>query len=405
MRALVRRIIRHMTNQVISLVSDFSVSLVATDGRVSLAHLMEFSHFVDLYVLHDAVYVSAPPKPWRHKVLGWISRSPTITQVFGTAPDSPLRELSSGALADAVCDTSDNTLAIYDSALEPRTFSLTSYDFWMNEASGAADALHSLAEPQDTLRFWCRKLDDSVERVMEELGKTKLTILPSPRNLLPFLRRFHQIDTPALTVYRMIAERHRREIEELQQFLRPRAVYLPPLLTLLLARCKSREDIPYRLAELRAEFTDFRHDIGAWLARLDEARTMKEKQEIRAELGACLAAVAKSFEGYRRGFYREVVEGVIAAAEDGSLTKLITKPAFAVAKELLANVAPDTLALRRATGLIDMLDQSLGVEQSATLLARVFGRQLDIRQSELTAARQYRQYVVQRYGFVDALTV
>ena len=41
---------------VISLVHDFSVEVVMLKGgRASLANLMEFSHFVDLYVLEDRI--------------------------------------------------------------------------------------------------------------------------------------------------------------------------------------------------------------------------------------------------------------------------------------------------------------------------------------------------------------
>ena len=108
-------------SSVISLIGEFSVSLVLRGGRVSLAHLMEFSHFVDLYGLHDSVYMSdlGPEKT--------LAPTEPVSDLFTDDRDSPLRGLPPGPLADAVYWTSEYTLSIYDWAPEQRTFSFSSY--------------------------------------------------------------------------------------------------------------------------------------------------------------------------------------------------------------------------------------------------------------------------------------
>ncbi len=43
---------------IISLTNAFSVGCIITGGRVSLAHLMELSHFVDLFVLEERIIMN-----------------------------------------------------------------------------------------------------------------------------------------------------------------------------------------------------------------------------------------------------------------------------------------------------------------------------------------------------------
>ena len=66
----------------------------ALEGRVSLANLMEFSHFIDLYVLEDQVYVGD-------------GDFDIYLREFTRYAQSPLRELPSGTLSRSVSSVSD----------------------------------------------------------------------------------------------------------------------------------------------------------------------------------------------------------------------------------------------------------------------------------------------------------
>ena len=77
--------------------------------------------------------------------------------------------------------------------------------------------------------------------------------------------------------------------------------------------------------------------------------------------------------------------------------KLLTKPAFAIVKKGIETVIPDALTTRRFTGLVDLLDQALKVEEYTTVLTRIFGSDLDISQREITEARAYRKLLLARY--------
>ncbi|MEO0529533.1 MAG: hypothetical protein AAF266_03040 [Planctomycetota bacterium] len=241
-------------------------------------------------------------------------------------------------------------------------------------------------------------LDKSIEKSLEALSQTSLTVMPSTRNLLPFLDRFHQHETPVLKVYREVAASHRLAVEDLLSLIRPRRVYLPPLLSILLSRCKGVPDIPRQLIRLRSEFSDFRTTMADWFAELDNATSLRDKLEVSRELSSANAALVDRIEGKRQGVYKEVAGAFVDAAEDGSPTKLVTKPIFALVRQGVTTVAPDVFALRRYTGMIDLIDKSLEIKDYTSLLARVFGDSLCISQSEITAARRYREFVEKKYG-------
>lgn len=379
---------------ILSLVNDFSISCVF-EGRVSLAHLMEFSHFVDLYVLEDDIYIHEAAK------------SVNLSELDGD-PDNPLRPYrltEFHGLAAAASDVADYTGSLYDYAPVNYTFSMGAYDYWTTLSPRERESVAHPAEVgieghrqgRPALLAYSHALHRNIERALEELGKTTLTIMPSSRNLLPFLHVFHQMDTPALKLYNEVSEPHRKAVEDILALTRPRAVYLPPLLSVLLARCEKRADIPRRLIELRAEFADLRRSIKEWFEQLDGAGSIKEKIEVRDELDEAVSSLARHYEQKRAGFYKQVTGAFISAAEDGDLKKMLVKPAIEVLKEGVSNMLPDMLSVRRFTGLIDLMDEALNVENYSAILTRVFGERLDISQKEITEAKRYKQYLQTKY--------
>lgn len=382
-----------MMNGIISLVSDFSIACVI-EGRVSLAHLMEFSHFVDLYVLEDQIYLEGA------------SIDVNLTP-FKDDTNCPLKEIKYEEypeLAFAVAMVSDRTLDIYNAAPRNYTFSMESYEYWTTLSQKEKQSICHPADlkteeiPQRKgLLSYSNSLNRYIQIVLEELGKTTFTLMPSSRNLVPFLEVFHQTETPALLLYSIVAGAHRKVIEGVLALARPRMVYLPPLLSILLSRCSNRSEIPYRLIELRSEFADFRHSVTEWFNELDQAESLRDKCQIRDELDNTIVNLVKHYENKRRGFYKQVAGAFVSAAEDGDLKKMLTKPAFALIKEGVTSVFPEMLSVRRFTGLIDLMDQALDISNYSSLVSRIFGDSYDVSQQEITEAKRYTQYLQTKY--------
>jgi hypothetical protein len=370
---------------IISLANIFSVGLVMSHGRVSLAHLMEFSNFLDLYVLEEEVYVDDSSK--------CVFLEPLLAD-----KSCPIRSLPLGELSYAVGEVDTATGWIYDGAPTNFSFHTGSYAYWttLTDAEKAKVSWPSGAGvlSQEGLLASSKYLSDSIGTTLEHLAKTTFTLVPSFRNLLPFLACFHQIDTPALKAYREVAAHHRIATENLLSLIRPRLVYIPPLLALLLSRCEARSDIPSRMVELRAEFAGFRKSIAEWFARLDAATSLRDKFELSKELESANQALTSSLQDKKPALYKELTGVMLDAAADGDLKKMITKPAFALLKAGMTTLLPERLALKRYTGMVDLMDKVLDIENYSMLLERVFGNSLDISQGEITHARQHRKTVV-----------
>lgn len=374
----------------ITLVDTFSIESILT-GRLSLAHLMEFSSFVDLYVLEDSVHLEQ-------------TSLDIELPAFREDPDSPLRPLPRDALASAVGKVSENTLLIYNAAPIERTFSLASYDYWLKlDTHSRKQALDNLPERLDYfgasgLIHASHDMEINVGHVLRLISGTAYTVLPSARNLIPFLEAFHHIETPALRLYAGLSKSHRDHLADLLALVRPRPIYLPPLLSVLLSRCASREDIPRRLAELRQEHGSFRSDISSWLRELDACNSLKEKVQVTDELVKAAASMSRLYENKRPTFYREVAGAALDAALDGDPIKMLTKPAFAVVKKGMEQVIPDMFSTRRFTGFMDLYEDTLRVEDYFSSLTRLFGSQLDISQGEVTQARAFQNLLKSRYS-------
>jgi hypothetical protein len=350
---------------------------------------MDFSNFLDLYVLEDSVYVDN-------------AADSVDLADFHRDSQSPIRVLPD-PLCGAVFGVSDSTREIYDQAPTEYTFDMGSYDYWLTlSKEDKAKIPQRRTEgmdywSRDYLLFSSKWLDLRINDVLEQLAQTRFTVMPSFRNLVPFLSSFHQIDTPAMQAYRQVATYHRVATDKVLSMIRPRQVYLPPLLSLLLARSDDRPQLVPRMIEMRREFAGFRSAMAEWLGRLDGAQSLREKVEITKELDSANEALVKSFQNRRVGFYKELAGMVIDAAEEGSLTKMVTKPVFKLLKAGLTTFLPERFALRRYTGMVDLMDKVLDINDYSRLLERVFGDSLDISQRELTHARHYREKLISTY--------
>jgi len=391
-----------MFDGTISLVSLPSVDFIM-DGRVSLAHLMEFSHFVDLYVLEDKVYINDVDFDVFLSYPGWARPELVGHRFFEDDKDSPLHILPDGRLSEAVGDISDLTLRIYDAAPINHSFSLGSYEYWLSLGPAERREINPPEGPDEyhtrvDLLYRSRRLAESIDVAIENLASTRLTLMPSTRNLLPFLDCFHQIDTPAQSLYRAATLAQRDLLEQVMSLTRPRAIYMPPLLTTLLSRCESRRDIPKRLIELRAEYAGFRAEIRSWLIELDSAETLADKLKLQRELQAATERLVENVSQRRVGFYKQMAGAFVDAVEDGDPMKMVTKPAFAVLREATTTIVPEFFSVRRFTGLVDLLSESLKIQSYGDLLHSVFGRDLDISQREITEALRYRKALVEKYN-------
>lgn len=88
---------------------------------------------------------------------------------------------------------------------------------------------------------------------------------------------FFSYTPPAVDLYKKLADVHHVKINDLLRHRGVKEVVLPPLTAILLSRCRTRDDIPEQLQQLRAEFEPLRTAGRQHEKRLATAQTLGEQ--------------------------------------------------------------------------------------------------------------------------------
>jgi len=147
-----------------------------------------------------------------------------------------------------------------------------------------------------------------------------------------------------------------------------RRLPIPPLGALLLERCQRPADIPRTIVELRNEFADLRGALSQLEDRLSEAKTLREKLDVRREVEAEWETVARKIVPSRRTSWW----WLWSAIEFG--VHLILAPPTALQQALTAALsqARDNPPRIRLQGFLDIYAQATDTRYHE-LAQRVFG--------------------------------
>lgn len=88
---------------------------------------------------------------------------------------------------------------------------------------------------------------------------------------------FFSYTPPAVNLYKKLADVHNVKINDLLRHRGVKEVVLPPLTAILLSRCRTRDDVPEALIQLRAEFEPLRTAGRQHELRLTTAQTLGEQ--------------------------------------------------------------------------------------------------------------------------------
>lgn len=79
---------------------------------------------------------------------------------------------------------------------------------------------------------------------------------------------------------------------------------IPPLVTILLSQCKSISDIPDKILQLRADFTNLRQSVVNYEKRINDSDTIKEQLAAIDELNEFWTVFNKKYSENKRLFYQ-----------------------------------------------------------------------------------------------------
>jgi hypothetical protein len=179
-------------------------------------------------------------------------------------------ELKSGAWIPAYRDAvrpmlSEQLFKLPDNLARANNYVLGIYDF-------STESPHRLVVLRE------RRLSDVFVYILSECFTARLHPLVPPQ-ALDIAATFFADAPPGLELYRRVADIHHVKVDELLCHRGVRHLYLPPLVSILLARCKSPADLPIQLRELRAEFAPLREAISSHQQRLIAATSLREQIE------------------------------------------------------------------------------------------------------------------------------
>ena len=184
-----------------------------------------------------------------------------------------------------------------------------------NDAFGLSILSEMDEHPAEALcRFYTDKMNikrDSSEAtyqylqrctVITDVGKAKSTTMKAVQNLRDLLEAADQLglvcrptliyDFPLLYarragtfeyLYGIIEEEFRKNIEYFSTFQDKKTFYFPPLLAILLSRCKSPEDIPSIMLEMRDEFRVAREKFALLALHFREVQNFRDALTLRDE--------------------------------------------------------------------------------------------------------------------------
>lgn len=187
---------------------------------------------------------------------------------------------------------------------------------------------------------------------------------------------------------------HDINIEELVKFSGYRKIPIPPLVPILLSQCKTIDDIPDKLLQLRIDYQELRYSFLNYEQKISESKNLKEQFAINKEYSSFWEAFSRKnkintnrlmFHFWDLGKESNIIDSIENVVDSGSFddfvgdlnfTKLGTK---GIGK--LMEYFKDRKTLNRfkgITNLWDLFQKSPTLENQVKDFERIFGITVDI---------------------------
>ena len=100
-------------------------------------------------------------------------------------------------------------------------------------------------------------------------------------------------DTHSFEIYKRVADVHKVSVERISKCLGLKQIGIPPLTSILLSRCKSRENVIDQLVKMRDEFSNLRTICSEHERNIRVAKTLRDQVEIIEEFDEYWAALER----------------------------------------------------------------------------------------------------------------
>lgn len=217
-----------------------------------------------------------------------------------------------------------------------------------------------------------------------------------PFSGLKALLNFNDSLLPSNQSFKILSEIHNQKIQKLKDYTGYRKVFIPPLVSILLSKCKSMEDIPTKLRGLRDDFTELRASFTTLEKNIDTADNLKEQFEAVDNLYAFWQAFNRKYKSGNSRLIHHIwdikkASDVEKAAEkvldsgdvEGFLSNLNAVSAVSKLTSNVISYFKDKKSLNRFNGMTnlwELFQKTPTLENQAKDYERIFNVKIDLKE-------------------------
>ena len=175
---------------------------------------------------------------------------------------------------------------------------------------------------------------------------------------------------PVLDLYRKVSDYFGVEVQAIFKSEGLKVVRIPPLLSIVLSRCRGREDIPESIVKTRDDFSPLRELTSKYDNQLYEADALGDKMAVLKEYEATWDVLVKKLNGNETRLLHNVWDVVKKGTTLGMLTEAVDK---------IRDHGKEIRLERRVNAFIDVWDTAKKVSGYEGLVERVFRETVDAR--------------------------
>lgn len=232
------------------------------------------------------------------------------------------------------------------------------------------DSAAEIIKLRDAMFAKMRTYDNFVKYIPEEIEDLikiarsfEMDFVTCPE-WLPFVYPNETTTSISFRLYNEIAKLHKLKIENLIEISRPKAIYIPPLLSIVLQRCKSRENFLDVLLDVRQEYTSYRDSANIMQDQMSCSETIGEQLRILAEYESSIKALANKIDRPKPRLLQIVWNAFKKTTPNGIVTEALDN---------LYQCDIERQRLNRVEGFFDIWSSAMNVESYFNQIERVFG--------------------------------
>jgi hypothetical protein len=220
--------------------------------------------------------------------------------------------------------------------------------------------------------------------------------------IFTYKQQFNELRKKAISkeIFKTICDIKGQEIKDAEEFIGGEIQALPPLVSIVLSKAKTREDIPRVIKEIREDFTDFRKCCENFENSLNNSKTIKEQLDATKEYKVFWGTLVKKYtdktsrivfrflDMAKESDYEKSLDNVIDSQNASEIIKDLNLGKVAGKAGILAwDKIKEKRILNRFKGVTDLwglIDNVPALEIQIQNAERIFKTKLDTNRISIT---------------------